>query len=64
MRVLYHFPHINHHQNIYSVPQWNIVGACVMAHAYDASARVLLTKKIRRSGSSSLGLQKKTRDWN
>lgn len=45
MRVLYHFPHINHHQNIYSVPQWNKVEACVMAYAYDANAQVLLTKE-------------------
>lgn len=50
MRVSYHFPHINRHQNIYSVPQWNIVGACVMAHVYDASARVLLTKKSGGQG--------------
>lgn len=66
MRVLYHFPHINGHQNIYSVPQWNRVKACVLAHACDAGVgccwqknqefRVIqpgLTKKKDKEGTGT-----------
>lgn len=45
------------------MPQWNKVEACVMAHAYDASAQVLLTKESGVQGHPSwvykMGLQKK-----